>query len=600
MKTTFKSFSEVWFVDFEFRQPSGSLPEVRCMAALEYHSGRQICLWAAELKDMDNPPFPIDHNSLYVAYYNVAEFNCHLALGWPLPVYTLDVCIEFKCLTSNRKIEGGKGLLGCAVYHGIVSMDAIEKKEMRELAMQDKRSGEYTKNEREELLAYNFEDVKLLSEILPCALKWIDFPRALLRGEYMKSVARIEHCGTPLDTETLNDLIKFWPTIKTQLIQSVDCDYGVCSGHSILKSKFKKYLIAHQIPWPLLPSGQIDTEQETLREMSKIYPQIQPLCDLNYYLHLVRPQDIACGPDGRNRTMLSAFNSATGRNQPSTTSFIVGLAVSIRGLIKPPLGYGLAYIDLQQQEFGIAAALSGDQAMIKSYESGDPYMQFCIQAGAAPKGATKATHGSLRDKFKQCVLATQYGQGSYSLANKINQSELEAKELLRSHREVYHVFWSWVEKITNQALFQRVIQTVFGWRRNTKPYPHTNLRSIGNFMMQAHGAEMLRLSCIYAHQKGINICAPVHDALLIEAPLEELNDAISITRECMRKASMDVLDGFEIRTEVEVFRYPERFMDKKRGLKMWNHLMEVLEKVKNGGFVDKSDLESEIAEENSK
>ena len=87
--------------------------------------------------------------------------------------------------------------------------------------------------------------------------------------------------------------------------------------------------------------------------------------------------------------MLSAFRARTGRNQPSNTKFIFGPSVWLRGLIQPPPGYGIAYIDWAQQEFGIAAALSGDPLMMEAYRSGDPYLAFAKQAGAAPPEATK-------------------------------------------------------------------------------------------------------------------------------------------------------------------------------------------------------------------
>ena len=57
----------------------------------------------------------------------------------------------------------------------------------------------------------------------------------------------------------------------------------------------------------------------------------------------------------------------------------------------------------QQQEFGIAAALSGDPLMMEAYRSGDPYLAFAKQAGAAPPDATKATHKAVRDQFKACA-----------------------------------------------------------------------------------------------------------------------------------------------------------------------------------------------------
>jgi DNA polymerase I len=70
-------------------------------------------------------------------------------------------------------------------------------------------------------------------------------------------------------------------------------------------------------------------------------------------------------------------------------------------LIQPPPGHAIAYIDWAQQEFGIAAALSRDPLMMDAYRSGDPYLAFAKQAGAAPPDATKATHKTIRDQFKR-------------------------------------------------------------------------------------------------------------------------------------------------------------------------------------------------------
>ena len=153
-----------------------------------------------------------------------------------------------------------------------------------------------------------------------------------------------------------------------------------------------------------------------------------------------------------NRTLLSAFQARTGRNQPSNTKYIFGPSVWLRGLIKPPPGYGLAYIDWQQQEFGIAAALSGDPLMMIAYRSGDPYLAFAKQAGAVPQDATKATHKAEREQFKACVLAVQYGMGADALAGRIGQAPIAARELLRLHRETYRVFWRWSDAAVAQAM----------------------------------------------------------------------------------------------------------------------------------------------------
>jgi hypothetical protein len=99
--------------------------------------------------------------------------------------------------------------------------------------------------------------------------------------------------------------------------------------------------------------------------------------------------------------------------------------------------------------------------------------------------------------------------------------------------------------------------------------------------MQANGAEMLRLACCLVTESGIKVCAPVHDALLIEAPLEELDETVERTQELMAEASKIVLDGFCLRSDAEVvLRYPDRYTDK-RGAVMWATVMKLLDGVED-------------------
>ena len=286
---------------------------------------------------------------------------------------------------------------------------------------------------------------------------------------------------------------------------------------------------------------------------------MSPLRELRSSLSDLRLNDLAVGQDGRNRTILSAFRSRTGRNQPSNTRYIFGPSVWLRGLIKPPPGQGVAYIDWAQQEIGIAAALSGDPALLAAYNSGDCYLAFAKQAGAVPADATKATHGRERELFKQCALAVQYGMEAQSLALRIAQPPVVARDLLMAHHQTYRRFWAWSDAAVDQAMLVGMIHTVFGWP--VRVGERFNPRSLRNFPMQANGAEMLRIACSLATERGIEICAPVHDAVLISSPIDRLEADVAATRAAMAEASRAVLAGFELATEAKSVLYPDRYMD---------------------------------------
>jgi DNA polymerase-1 len=98
--------------------------------------------------------------------------------------------------------------------------------------------------------------------------------------------------------------------------------------------------------------------------------------------------------------------------------------------------------------------------------------------------------------------------------------------------------------------------------------------------VQAAGAETLRIACIMMMRHGIELLAPIHDAVLIEAPIERIEADVALAQEIMRRASRVVLnpgaDGdIELRTDAKIVRYPDRYADK-RGTAVWERVLELL------------------------
>ncbi len=563
----------IWAVDFEFHPAhgqEGSLPVPVCMVARELQSGRTLRYWQDELDTMPEAPFPTDNGALFVAYYASAEITCFLQLGWPLPVNTLDLFVEFRWLTNGMPLTHGKGLLGALLHYGLPTIGGDEKEAMRDLVL---TQGPWNHAERVAILDYCETDVVALQNLYHVMLPMLDWPRALLRGRYMQAVAKMETTGVPIDLDLHTMLLGRWSAIQDQLIAEIDKDFDVYEGRSFKIKKFELYLTTTGIPWPRLLSGSLALDDDTFKVMALTYPQLAPLRELRGELSGMRLSKLTVGVDGRNRCMLSPFSSTTGRNQPSTTRFIFGPSAWLRGLIRPAPGCGLAYVDWSQQEFGIAAALSGDASMMASYSSGDPYLSFAKQAGAVPENATKQTHKAEREQFKACVLAVQYGMGPESLATRINQPTIRARQLLDLHRQTYREFWKFSDNVLNEAVLGGRLWASFGWNIHTKADP--NARSLCNFPMQANGAEMLRLACILLTEAGIRVCAPVHDAVLIEAPLADLDTVVAQAKDLMREASRIVLNGFELSSDAKIVRYPDRYMDE-RGTQMWNTVMALI------------------------
>lgn len=560
-------FREIWLVDFEFFQPEGERPTPVCLVAREFRSGRLVRLWQQELPE---PPFSLGPESLFVAYYSSAEWGCHLALGWPLPARILDLYAEFRCLTSGLQTPCGSGLLGAMSYFGLDAIDAAEKDAMRQLIL---RGGPWSTDEREAILNYCQSDVDALGRLLPAMLPLIDFQRSLIRGRYMAAAARMEFTGIPVDTFGLAKIREHWAGIQERLIARIDRSYGVFDGRTFKTDRWERWLAQKNIPWPRLPSGSLALDDDTFKEVSRSFPEVAPIRELRTSLSQLRLNELAVGSDGRNRCLLSAFGSRTGRNQPSNKKFIFGPAVWLRGLIRPKADTAVAYLDYEQQEFGIGAALSGDKAMMAAYRSGDPYLAFAKQAGAVPPDATKKSHTAERERFKVCALAVQYGMEAEGLAKKLDDSLARGRELLRLHRATYPTYWRWSDAIRDLALLHGKLQAAYGWTVHVGH--NVNPRSLRNFPLQANGGEMLRLACCFATERGVRVCCPVHDALLIEAPADEIEGNVRECQAAMEEASRLVLNDFTIRTEAKIVRSPERYMDG-RGMGMWNAVSELV------------------------
>src|SRR3954465_15958905 len=97
--------------------------------------------------------------------------------------------------------------------------------------------------------------------------------------------------------------------------------------------------------------------------------------------------------------------------------------------------------------------------------------------------------------------------------------------------------------------------------------------------MQANAAQMMRLAACLATETGVEVvvCAPVHDAFLICAPLARLDQDVATMRAAMAEPARIVLSGFELGTDVSITSWPNRYMDP-RGRVMWQRVLELLDR----------------------
>jgi len=329
--------------------------------------------------------------------------------------------------------------------------------------------------------------------------------------------------------------------------------------------------------WPRTETDKLNLKRKTWDDQSRGHPQLENLRQLRHVRDKMRKVKLTVGADGRNRTILWSFKSKTGRTQPKASQWIFSPAVWLRSLIKPEPDQAVAYIDYSSMEFGIAACLSdghcgASNPMLEMYRSGEPYLNFAKRVGIAPSGATKSTHQGLRDRYKVGLLAIQYCMQAEALGGRLGISLYEAHEMLNQHRELFAQYWKWSDDWLARALDTGAMWTCFDWRCATG-ITEFNERSIRNWPIQTTGAEILRIAIILGTRHGIEILAPVHDAVLIQAPIERIETDVARMQQIMARASRIVLNPtmggtYELRTDAKIIRYPDRYSDP-RGIEIW-------------------------------
>jgi hypothetical protein len=582
--SAFQRFKRLVLCDFEFQALSGERPRVVCGQFYELRSGQAWQLWRdTPNQSGDRPPYVIDDETLVICFVANAEMTCHLALDWPVPKHVLDLSLVFKCLVNGRGIpRKQQSLLGALRYFGLDTMAPAVKDSMRDRIM---KGWPFTIDEREKTLAYCMLDVLALLALLLKLLPHIDLPIVLHWGEAVAALARSQHVGVPVDP-LYWELKASWAESRDSLVPALDPGVYVRDRRGewhFNADRFEEYLTTIGIAWPRdEETGKLNLQRSTFDAMAKAFPEhFETLRQLRYISDQLRSIDLAVGADNRNRTVLWPFSSKTSRTQPKASEWIFSPSVWLRFLIRPEPGRAIAYVDFSGMEFGAAAALSDshigpNNPMLDLYQSGDPYLGFGKRVSIVDVNAARHMPGieEKRGRLKICSLSAQYGIRARTLALRMGTSDIEAHEMLQSHRGLMTQYWAWSDDWLHHALNTGEMCTRFGWRCATG-ISELSTNSIRNWPVQANCADVFRLAYVWATRHGLTLIAPVHDAVLLEADEDRIEADVALMQEIMTRSARVVL-GFELRTDAKIIKHPNRYVDD-RGQKIWDMVLRLLD-----------------------
>lgn len=586
--------------DFEYHPDENGLPVPDCVVAttLEMDDAGAVrgsgsfvsCGWD-EMRNRPGPPWDPSPDNVLVAFSGHGDLQCLDRLGWPRPIRFVDLMIELRNFhNGTHGVPLRQGLYGYLDLWGIGHPPESYKSDIRDLII----SGQ-SHTRPADVLDYCRSDVEITAKLVALVAARIDWRRAIgHRGPFMNAISLAESRGLPVDVDMVERLHRHWPEIQQGARTWVNERFGAeiySDSGTFTLSAMERWLDSRGLlhGWPRTGrSGQIQLDDGTIRDWSKVSPEFAVLYEARRILD--QGSDglrLDIGADGRCRTWLNPFGTKTGRNAPREPGgygarggpFLFAGARWVRGLLKPPPGKALAYIDWTSQEIQVGAALSGDENLVACYSSPDPYITFARLAGAVPDGATKKTHTRERSTFKTTLLGLGYGMGARTLAYRLGTTVHEAETLIRLHRRVFARYWAWNEMAVDLARRTGFITNPMGWRMivtaNTSP---TTLK---NWPVQSAGAAMLQTAVPMIERAGVRILATVHDAVLIEADQDEIESAVERATGAMESASRIVTGStLTCRTDPKIVRYPDRYMDDD-GQEMFDRVVAELDRIES-------------------
>jgi DNA polymerase I len=597
------NFGHIIVCDFEYEVADGDLPVPLCMVAYELDENLQrvhtIKQWRNEFGA--TPPFDIGPDTVFVAYSAWAELTCFMVLGWKFPVHIFDLHTAYLAASNillphdpdepTRKKQR-KRLPDAARAYAVDGWANIDKAELS----RDIGEGRWRNHGRERVFEYCEEDVRASTQLLREQLRGhrahyqygfypADVERVLHWSNYSaKAIAQIQARGMPIDMRLWNLVQENRAAVIRHLLRHFDPSFG--SEAPIYTpegewsyARFEQWLASAGIhAWPRLQSGKLDISGDAFKLLHHI-PGIEKLHALRDSLGVVAKAKLPIGVDGRNRPSLFPFCTATGRN--AHRSSIYNAHAGVRSFMVFPADVIGVYLDWRTQEIGIAAALSGDRALIDAYQGGDVYYALARMCGLTndpnPKHwKSQPENKPVRQRMKSLQLGVNYGMGVPSLAKGLDRHPLIASEVILKHQQTYPKFWAWRNDMVEHAMLDRKIETVFGWPMYLSSSP--NQKTLYNFPMQGGGAEMLRLAAWRLCEAGIIPSMLIHDGILVEAQSEE---QIQQTIEIMKAAGREVCDGLEIGVDVDQrLEHGARYRDGRPvAQQMWQTIMEALQEI---------------------
>ncbi|MBV8530813.1 MAG: DNA polymerase I [Candidatus Eremiobacteraeota bacterium] len=301
------------------------------------------------------------------------------------------------------------------------------------------------------------------------------------------------------------------------------------------------------------------TGAEVLQGLAREYP----ICALvlewrevtklkNTYVDVI-PQ-LVDSSDRRLRTEFNQTATATGRLS-STNPNLQNIPVRgelgrriRRAFVARSDEYRLLAADYSQIELRLMAHLSGDEALRTAFKEAQDIHDFTArQIFAIPSGAS--VEPNQRRMAKSVNFGLFYGMSDFGLAQRLEISRAEAKEITTAYFARFPEVRAYIERTIDEGRRTGYVSTILGRRRYMPGLTSGNYmlraaaeREATNAPLQGSAADLMKLamvridSALETARLDATMLLQIHDELIFEVRASQLTEAASLVRDHMEHA----------------------------------------------------------------
>ena len=283
------------------------------------------------------------------------------------------------------------------------------------------------------------------------------------------------------------------------------------------------------------------TSAEVLEKLRGAHPIVGEVLEYRQYAKLkstyVDGLLKVISPDGRVRTSFQMTVTATGRlsstepnlqNIPTRTE----LGSELRRMFVAGPGQILVDADYSQIELRLLAHISGDQAMVDAFRSGEDF--HTVTAAHVFSVPVEEVTPAMRRAAKAVNFGIVYGISPFSLSQDLGVTVAEAKAYMGAYFHRFPGVKAYMDQVVERARADGYVETPMHRRRalpEIKSSNH-NMRSFGervalNMPIQGAAADIIKLAMVRVHRQlkeaalEARLIMQVHDELIVECPEAE-------------------------------------------------------------------------------